>query len=170
MTPAKQRMDGPEMSSRRRFLNLLSLAAGLVGALAVGVPAIGFLVAPLFKKTPGAWRDVGQVDDFEVGQIVEIRIEDVSTVPWSGVTARTGAWLHRQTETEFVVFSLNCTHLGCPVRWESGAQLFMCPCHGGVYYTDGTVAAGPPPKPLPRYPVRVRKGTVQVQTSPIPIT
>jgi menaquinol-cytochrome c reductase iron-sulfur subunit len=46
----------------------------------------------------------------------------------------------------------------------------MCPCHGGVYYKDGTVAAGPPPLPLPRYPVRVVNGDVQIQTSPIPIT
>lgn len=170
MTSDRERADAGEGSTRRRFLEFLSTASGALGAIALGVPAIGFLLAPLFKKTPGAWRDVGSVDDFEVGKIVEIRIEDVSTVPWSGVTARTGAWLYRHSETEFTVYSLNCTHLGCPVRWESGAQLFMCPCHGGVYYVDGTVAAGPPPKPLPRYPVRVRARKVQVQTSPIPIT
>jgi menaquinol-cytochrome c reductase iron-sulfur subunit len=46
----------------------------------------------------------------------------------------------------------------------------MCPCHGGVYYQDGTVAAGPPPLPLPRYQVRVRNGQVEIQTNPTPIT
>jgi menaquinol-cytochrome c reductase iron-sulfur subunit len=49
------------------------------------------------------------------------------------------------------------------------AQLFLCPCHGGVYYADGTVSSGPPPKRLPTYPVRVRAGQVEIQTSPIPI-
>jgi menaquinol-cytochrome c reductase iron-sulfur subunit len=38
-----------------------------------------------------------------------------------------------------------------------------------VYYQDGSVAAGPPPLPLPRYTVRVQGGDVQIQTAPIPI-
>jgi menaquinol-cytochrome c reductase iron-sulfur subunit len=45
----------------------------------------------------------------------------------------------------------------------------MCPCHGGVYYQDGTVAAGPPPRPLPQYPVRLVDGKVEIRTDPIPI-
>lgn len=170
MTTDLNREDKPGETSRRGFLSFLSMISGAVGAIVIAIPAVGFVLAPLFKKVPGDWRVVGNIDDFEVGKIVEIKIEDTSTVPWSGVTGRTGAWLHRKSEQEFIVFSLNCTHLGCPVRWESGAELFMCPCHGGVYYVDGKVAAGPPPKPLPRYPVRVRNGKVQVQTSPIPIT
>jgi len=48
--------------------------------------------------------------------------------------------------------------------------LFMCPCHGGVYYNDGTVAAGPPPKPLIRYDVRTLNGQVEIKTMAIPIT
>ena len=84
--------------------------------------------------------------------------------------ARTAAWLRRESDDRFIAFSVNCTHLGCPVRWLPDANLFMCPCHGGVYYGDGTVAAGPPPHPLPRYPVRVREGQVEILTSPLPIT
>jgi len=159
-----------QTATRRRFLGFLSAAAGAVGAAVVGVPVLGFLLAPLFKRIPGQWQTVGKVDDFRVGEIVEVEIEDPSTVPWTGVTAKTGAWLHRRSGNEFVAFSLNCTHLGCPVRWEAGAQLFMCPCHGGVYYKDGVVAGGPPPKPLPQYAVRVRNGEVQVQSGPVPIT
>ncbi len=55
------------------------------------------------------------------------------------------------------------------MRWLKHADLFMCPCHGGVYYNDGRVASGPPPKALNRYPVRVRDGVVEIQTSPVPI-
>ena len=73
------------------------------------------------------------------------------------------------TPTHFTAFTVHCTHLGCPVRWVADAKLFLCPCHGGVYYADGTVSAGPPPKPLPQYPVRVRDGQVEILTSPIPI-
>jgi menaquinol-cytochrome c reductase iron-sulfur subunit len=72
-------------------------------------------------------------------------------------------------EATFQVFAVNCAHLGCPVRWFPQSSLFMCPCHGGAYYNDGRVAAGPPPRPLTRYQVRVRDGQVEIQTGPIPL-
>jgi len=34
------------------------------------------------------------------------------------------------------------------VEWRQGSHLFFCPCHGGVFYEDGRVAAGPPRQPL----------------------
>jgi menaquinol-cytochrome c reductase iron-sulfur subunit len=167
--PAPALPDSPPPSERRRFLGRLSLAiSGAVGAL-LGLPVLAFLVAPLTRKEPRVWRRVGRVDDFAVGETVNVRFEDASALPWSGVTARTAAWLHREDETRFTAFSVHCTHLGCPVRWMAEAQLFLCPCHGGVYYADGSVSAGPPPKPLPTYPVRVHRGQVEIQTSPIPI-
>ena len=154
---------------RRRFLTRLSLVlSGAVGAL-LGLPVLGFLLAPLTRKEPRVWRAVGRVHDFAIGETVNVRFEDASALPWSGVTARTAAWLRRDDETHFTAYSVHCTHLGCPVRWMAEAQLFLCPCHGGVYYADGTVSAGPPPKRLPTYPVRVRAGQVEIQTSPIPI-
>ena len=167
--PAPTFPDSPPPPERRRFLARLSVAlSGAVGAV-LGLPVLGFLVAPLTRKEPRVWRPVGRVDDFAIGETVNVRFEDASALPWSGVTARTAAWLRREDETRFTAYSVHCTHLGCPVRWMAEAQLFLCPCHGGVYYADGTVSAGPPPKPLPTYPVRVRGGQVEIQTSPIPI-
>ena len=112
---------------------------------------------------------MGNADTFNIGETVAVRFEDSAALEWAGVTARTAAWLRREDEDTFIAFSINCTHLGCPVRWLPKADLFMCPCHGGVYYKDGRVAAGPPPRPLVRYPVRVTAGRVEIQTSPIPI-
>ena len=154
---------------RRQFLARLSIGLGVFGAALVGVPVLGFLLSPLFEKPPEIWRAVGAVDRFRIGDTVEVTFLDASPLPWAGVTARSAAWLRRDSEQQFIAFSINCTHLGCPVRWLPDAGLFMCPCHGGVYYNDGTVAAGPPPKPLVRYPVRVRDGQVEIQTSSIPI-
>jgi menaquinol-cytochrome c reductase iron-sulfur subunit len=91
-------------------------------------------------------------------------------MPWAGVSAKTAAWLRRVSQDQFVAFSVDCTHLGCPVRWLADADLFMCPCHGGVYYQDGRVAAGPPPKSLVQYAVRTNNGEVEIKTIPIPIT
>jgi menaquinol-cytochrome c reductase iron-sulfur subunit len=161
--------DSPPPPDRRRFLAKLSIAlSGAMGAL-LGLPVVGFLIAPLTRKEPRVWRAVGRVSDFRVGETVNVRFEDASALPWSGVTARTAAWLRRDDETRFTAYTVHCTHLGCPVRWMAEAQLFLCPCHGGVYYADGTVSAGPPPKPLPTDPVRVRGDQVEIQTSPIPI-
>jgi len=159
----------PAELSRRRFLARLSLAAGGVGALIVMLPVASFILAPFFKRTQEIWRSVGKVESFTIGETTAVKYEDPSPLPWAGVTAHSGAWLRRVNADTFIAFSINCTHLGCPVRWLPKANLFMCPCHGGVYYEDGTVAAGPPPLPLRRYPVRVTNGDVEIQTAPIPI-
>jgi len=161
---------GPHEVDRRRFLEIVGVAAGLVAGAAITLPPISFLIAPLFQKTPRRWRSVGTLDQFDIGDTVLVGFEDATSEVWAGVTAKTGAWLRRVGDTEFVAFAINCTHLGCPVRWEDGAQLFMCPCHGGVYNRDGSVAAGPPPAALPRYKVRVRRNRVEIETSRLPIT
>ena len=168
--PADAEAGSVEAPGRRELLTRVSLALGALGAAIVGIPIVGFLLAPFFEQQSQVWRPVGTVDSFRPGMTVKVDFADSSPLPWAGVVARTAAWLRREPDGAFVAFAVNCTHLGCPVQWLPDAALFMCPCHGGVYYKDGAVAAGPPPKPLPQYPVRVRDGQVEIQTSPIPIT
>lgn len=156
--------------SRRQFFTHLSITLGSIAAVMVGIPIIGSVLAPIVNKPKPDWRPVGAVKGFTIGDTVKVTFVDTSPLPWSGVTAETAAWLRRTQEEEFIAFSVNCAHLGCPVRWVAGAKLFMCPCHGGVYYSDGSVAAGPPPRGLYKYPVRVKNGQVEIKTSPIPIT
>jgi menaquinol-cytochrome c reductase iron-sulfur subunit len=160
-------MKGCKETGRRRFLTRLSIILGSLSAGLVAVPSIGFLLG--LRKSPRVWRTVGKLDDFKVGSTVNVSFEDTSPLPWSGVTAQTAAWLRRENDQQFIAFSMICTHLGCPVRWLADADLFMCPCHGGVFYGDGRVASGPPPKPLNQYPVRVFEGQVQILTTPAPI-
>ncbi len=155
--------------ARRQLLGKMSLGIGVACGVAISTPGIGFVVAPLFVDAPRSWRPVGKVEAFRVGETVNVVFVDASPLPWAGVTAKTSAWLRRIKDHEFVAFSVNCAHLGCPVRWMEKARLFMCPCHGGVYYEDGRVAAGPPPHPLTQYPVRVEAGQVEIRTDPIPI-
>ncbi len=167
IAPVEPRGAAPDQGGRRRFLSRVGIVAGAIAAALVAVPSGLFLIG--LRRTPRVWRNVGSVDDFQIGSTVEVAFEDPSPLPWSGVTARTAAWLRRVSGAEFVAFSVDCTHLGCPVRWLADAELFMCPCHGGVFYRDGRVASGPPPRPLTRYPVRVRRGIVEILASPLPI-
>jgi len=159
----------PDCLSRRTFFAKLCIGLSGVCGLILGVPLVGFILAPLLRKVPEKWITLGPAGEFEVGKTVNVNFVDPSPLAWAGMTARSAAWLRRVSETEFIAFSVNCTHLGCPVRWLPDAELFMCPCHGGVYYKDGTVAAGPPPRPLIRYEVRVVNDQVQLKSQAIPI-
>jgi menaquinol-cytochrome c reductase iron-sulfur subunit len=169
-TPQSGENTDPAILDRRRFLARLSVALGAFAATLLGIPVVGFLLSPLLRRPPEIWRSVGAIENFTVGQTTEVVFLDASPLPWAGVTAKTAAWLRRESDRQFIAFSLNCTHLGCPVRWLPRANLFICPCHGGVYNKDGAVAAGPPPEPLVHYPVRVQNGQVEIRTSPVPIT
>jgi menaquinol-cytochrome c reductase iron-sulfur subunit len=154
---------------RRRFMGRLSIALSAIAATIVGIPVVGFILGPLIAPEKDVWRAVGAVDSFKAGETVKVSFLDPSPMAWAGVTALTAAWLRRLEAGSFVAFAINCAHLGCPVRWLPKADLFMCPCHGGVYYADGSVAAGPPPHGLFKYPVRVRDGQVEILASAVPI-
>lgn len=165
-TPEK----GQRGITRKEFMTRVSLSVAALSAIVAAVPVVSALVAPLLERQEGEWRTVGALADFPVGTTKLVSFVNDDPRPYAGETARSAAWLRRDDGNELIAFAANCTHLGCPVRWEAEAQLFMCPCHGGVYYKDGTVAAGPPPKPLNRYKVRMQGQEVQIQTAPLPIT
>jgi menaquinol-cytochrome c reductase iron-sulfur subunit len=157
----------PKLVSRRRFLNRISLALAGAASAVLGVPIVAYLLSPLLNPAQNVWQTVGGVNTFQIGQTVAVQYQDPSPLPWAGQTAYTALWLRRTGDNTFLAFALNCTHLGCPVDWKPDAELFLCPCHGGVYYNDGNVAAGPPPRPLIQYQVRVVNGLVQVLTQPV---
>ena len=158
----------PTEADRRRFLNRLSIALAGAAGLVIAAPSFAFLLG--LRKVEPSWRPIGKLDEFQPGTTTLVSFTDPSPLPWAGVTARTAAWLRREPGDRFLAFSVNCTHLGCPVRWLPDADLFMCPCHGGVFYRDGRVASGPPGRRLSQYPVRVHDGVVEILASPLPIT
>ena len=88
--------------------------------------------------------------------------------PWDGATANIPCWVRRQNGETFQVFAINCTHLGCPVRWFEESHLFMCPCHGGAFYQDGSHASGPPPRGLYQYKYKVENGQLWVRGGVLP--
>jgi menaquinol-cytochrome c reductase iron-sulfur subunit len=160
----------PEEVSRRKFLFKLSVAVnGIVGAI-FAVPIVGYLWGPALKKEKDSefWVGLGPVSQFPEGETRLVSFRNPSTAPWDGQTADIPAWVRRITGNNFQVFAINCAHLGCPVRWFAQSKLFMCPCHGGAYYQDGSRASGPPERGLFEYAYKIDSGNLAISVGDLP--
>ncbi len=115
-------VDDPVAVSRRGFLQQLCLGLAGVCTAILAVPVVGFVLAPLFGKSPKSWVNVGKIADFAVGKTVNVTITDPSSLPWAGISARARRWLRRESETEFIAFSVNCTHLGLSGALDRGRR------------------------------------------------
>jgi menaquinol-cytochrome c reductase iron-sulfur subunit len=155
--------------SRRRFLLKLGAALNLLAAALIGVPVIGFLLSSFRRQIrPGSWVRLGPVESFPENQTRLATFRNPYTRPWDGTTADIPCWVRRIGGEQFQVFAINCTHLGCPVRWFQESRLFMCPCHGGVFYQDGSHAAGPPPRGLFEYKYKIEGGQLWIEGGHMP--
>ncbi|PYO03569.1 MAG: (2Fe-2S)-binding protein [Candidatus Rokuibacteriota bacterium] len=158
----------PASRSRRGFLFKLGLALNVVGAALVGIPVIGFILAPIRRHGGQSWIQVGPITNFPEGETRLAVYRNPVSVDWDGPTASIACWVRRVQRDRFQVFAVNCTHLGCPVRWFAQSRLFMCPCHGGAYYEDGSRASGPPPRGLFEYEYEIREGKLWVRGGQLP--
>jgi Rieske Fe-S protein len=63
---------------------------------------------------------------------------------------------------EFKAFSAICTHQGCTVSAVANGTI-NCPCHGSKFnISDGSVAGGPAPKPLPAEQITVEGNSIRL--------
>ncbi len=155
--------------TRRSFLFKLGIGMNVVAASLIAVPVLGFVLSAAFsRKAYQAWIPLGKIDDFPEGQTRLATYRNPFTRPWDGFTANLPCWVRRIEGERFQVFAINCAHLGCPVRWFPESGLFMCPCHGGVYYEDGSHASGPPPRGLFEYEYKIKKGALMVKGGEVP--
>src|SRR5690606_1998296 len=123
-------------------------------AAVVGVPLLALAGGPVLRRGRAAlWVSLGPLADFAVGGVQRVH---VSLPTAARALSPLAVYLWRPSADEVVVFSRECTDLRCPVTWDAGSGWFFCPCHGGIFATDGTPRAGPPSRPLDRYAVRIR--------------
>ncbi|MGD0444270.1 MAG: ubiquinol-cytochrome c reductase iron-sulfur subunit [Edaphobacter sp.] len=156
--------------SRRAFLFKLSLLVnGAVGAV-LAVPIIGYLLGPAVKnrENDSSWVTLGALSDFPEGETRLVNYRNPVTTRWDGQTADIPCWVRRVSSTTVQVFAINCAHLGCPVRWFAQSKLFLCPCHGGAYYADGSRASGPPERGLFEYEHKVTGDTLMISAGRMP--
>ena len=76
-----------------------------------------------------------------------------------GYVYSNGVIVVRTGTSSFVAVASSCTHQGCTIGYDPSAKNFSCPCHGGVFDTNGNVVSGPPPAPVKKYTV-TQNGTV----------
>jgi menaquinol-cytochrome c reductase iron-sulfur subunit len=162
-------VDAPPKPLSRRNL-LLKIGAGLnvVAAGLMGVPLLGYVLSSFTGKSRTSWISLGPLTHFPEGETRLAVYRTPVTKPWDGDTAEVPCWVRRVDPETFQVFAINCTHLGCPVRWFQESRLFMCPCHGGAFYEDGSHASGPPPRGLFQYQHKIDGGELKVLGGHLP--
>jgi menaquinol-cytochrome c reductase iron-sulfur subunit len=159
----------PAGVSRRSFLFGVGAALNVIAATLLAIPVIGYVFSSFFRRRPyDSWILLGGLQNFPENQTRLATYRNPYTRPWDGTTATIPCWVRRLTGEKFQVFAINCTHLGCPVRWFEESHLFMCPCHGGAYYDDGSRASGPPPRGLYEYEYKIEHGQLWVRGGQLP--
>jgi len=151
----------PRRLSRRQFAVFGTQVAGGVVAVLLGIPIVGFLISPLFRREQVVWREVGDIAAVPDAQPTKFEVSFPQEA-WTQVDIKAAVYVVKR-DGNTRVFSNVCSHMQCPVRWESALEQFLCPCHGGLYDMNGTNVGGPPPKPLPQYVHRIEGTTLFVQ-------
>jgi Rieske Fe-S protein len=158
------------LSRRGLFMKLGMLFNGCVAA-ALAVPIGRFVLSSITRGRANGyldWVSLGPVTQFPEGETRLATFRNPLVMPTDGKTVETACWVRRVEGDQFQVFAVNCAHLGCPVRWFPQSGLFMCPCHGGAYYRDGSRASGPPERGLFEYPSKVENGLITIQAGEMP--
>lgn len=164
--------------TRSRFLEASTLGVGAAIGAIVTLPVLGFTVLPSFTNLEEDEADLGPLENFPENEYV---IATYLSNKSAGEVSRRTAFVRYNGPTEggepsFTILYSRCVHLGCPVQpngpideeniTEVGdvelrpvlAQSFGCPCHGGLYDSEGNRQAGPPVRSMDRYTFSIRNG------------
>lgn len=180
--PVATQADVGDNVDRATFLSLATIGvSGLIGA-GVTLPVLGFGVLPSFMGEGVETKDVdlGPLTNFpENTYVIATYLEN----PEQGEVSRRTAFIRNNGRTDagvpsFTAIFSRCAHLGCPVQPNgpidedgkkevNGVELrpvlaasFGCPCHGGLYDSEGNRTAGPPVRSLDRYEFSIKNGNL----------
>jgi len=138
--------------SRRDFVKAVTAVVGTLITAAIGLPAIGYLIDPALKsKKEDAWIPLGNFKNFEIGKPILVSFNRRQVNGWEQTVSSYGVFVLRKSETDTLVLSNKCTHLGCQVNWKADKNEYVCPCHDAQFSIEGKVLGGPPPRPLNTY-------------------
>jgi nitrite reductase/ring-hydroxylating ferredoxin subunit len=164
-------MTTPSEVSRRAFFTKLGIFCNGIVGLILAVPIVRYLLSPAAReRNPGyeSWIPLGGLEQFPSGETRLATYRNPVVSAWDGDTADIACWVRNVDGKTYQVFAINCAHLGCPVRWFPQSGLFLCPCHGGAYYQDGSRASGPPERGLFEYDYRIESGKLLIKAGQMP--
>jgi menaquinol-cytochrome c reductase iron-sulfur subunit len=150
------------MSRREALERMATFGFGLAAALAAVVPPLWSVVGVARRQTVASGEGfigLGPLRSFPERQPQSVVLRGSLRDAWSlreGV-ALGSAWVVRKAEG-VIAFSAICPHLGCSVGYDPSRDRFICPCHGSVFGSDGSVRSGPSPRGLDPLPTRVSEG------------
>jgi len=149
---------------RRQFVKVVLGAIGALMTAVIGLPAVGYIIAPAAKKQEGeAWIPLGPLENYPIGKPTLFNFTRSKVNGWEKTVNSYGAYVVRYTADEYKVFSNTCTHLSCRVNWQEDAANFHCPCHDGIFDIQGRVGGGPPPRPLDEYETKLEDGNLLIR-------
>ena len=155
--------DETERVSRRGFVGwAMGLGAGFVG-LTLGVPLVGSLAVPTAQAKPGDFVRVADISTIPVGEPFGISFAETTTDAYMVTTLPHSVYALKKSDTDIVVYSPVCPHLGCQVFFDRQVKQYVCPCHGSRFAEDGARLAGPTPRGLDTLPSKIDKGGLYVQ-------
>ena len=158
------------ITRRDLFMRVGIFLNGIVGVI-LAVPIVRYLLSPVTRERKAgydSWIPLGNLEQFPSGETRLATYRNPVVNSWDGGTADIACWVRNVDGQTFQVFAINCAHLGCPVRWFPQSGLFMCPCHGGAYYQDGSRASGPPERGLFEYTYRIDGGKLLIKAGEMP--
>jgi menaquinol-cytochrome c reductase iron-sulfur subunit len=144
-----------EKSDRRVFCLTCIYGLGALTGAALVVPAAAYLLIPPKSRKESQWVEAGDISELEPNKPEEMSFRRIRVDGWKITSEKATAWVVKTPGQGVVAFSPWCTHLGCAYHWDAQKNEFLCPCHGSVFATDGKVVAGPAPRPLDRYEVKL---------------
>jgi cytochrome b6-f complex iron-sulfur subunit len=149
-------MSEPEKLNRRDWLAALLMRCGL--GLSYGFLAVQAVLFLLPKRLQARTRSIfaGPISQFKIGEVQKVFDLEGHEI------------LVKRDAKGLAAFSTVCPHLGCRVHWMPDQQRFFCPCHNGIFNSDGQAISGPPAdagQSLNRVPLRVdeKSGTVYLE-------
>lgn len=150
--------------TRRDFIKGMTLFAGGMIGLTIGLPGIMYLLSPSLRKLEDeSLVDLGPLDGYPIGIPTLFEFTRTKVNGWERTGLSHGVYVLRQDKQNVRVFSDICTHLACRVTWHPDQKHYISPCHDGHFDLTGKVVSGPPPRPLDEFTTRIENGNLFIQ-------